>query len=61
MANHAGHAEPHVVPKRLYLAVFFALVILTWVTTFVSTVDLGKWNIFVAFITVTLSANRPRP
>ncbi len=56
MANHSGqagahgaaHAGPHVVPKRLYFGVFFALVILTWVTTFVSTIDLGRWNIFVA-------------
>jgi|SRR5579863_2719391 len=52
MANHtgqsAGHATPHIVPKRLYIAVFLALVILTWVTTFVSTVDLGRWNIFAA-------------
>jgi cytochrome c oxidase subunit 4 len=52
MANHVGHAaghtEPHIVPKWLYFAVFFALVILTWVTTFVATVDLGRWNIFVA-------------
>ena len=52
MANHtaqaAGHSVPHIVPKRLYIAVFLALVILTWVTTFVSTVDLGRWNIFVA-------------
>lgn len=38
----------HVVPKKLYLAVFFGLVILTWVTTFVSTIDLGRWNVFVA-------------
>jgi cytochrome c oxidase subunit IV len=50
MANHAGqsHAGPHIVPKGLYIAVFLALVILTWVTTYVSTVDLGRWNIFVA-------------
>jgi cytochrome c oxidase subunit 4 len=52
MANHAvqsaGHTTPHIVPKSLYFAVFFALVILTWVTTYVSTVDLGRWNIFVA-------------
>lgn len=53
MGNHmAGHSakanEPHIVPKRLYFAVFFALILLTWVTTGVSTIDLGRWNIFVA-------------
>jgi cytochrome c oxidase subunit 4 len=40
--------EVHVVPKRIYIAVFAALIALTWVTTLVSRVDLGRWNIFVA-------------
>ena len=40
--------EHHIVPKRIYFAVFFALIVLTWVTTYVSTIDLGRWNIFVA-------------
>jgi len=48
----AGHTEKtgaqHIVPKRIYFAVFFALLVLTWVTTGVSTLDLGRWNIFVA-------------
>jgi cytochrome c oxidase subunit IV len=61
MANHAGqsagHTTPHIVPKRLYFAVFFALVILTWVTTFVSTVDLGRWNIFVALAIAVCKAS----
>src|ERR1700733_10679175 len=42
------HAENHVVPKRVYFAIFFALILLTWVTTGVATLDLGRWNIFVA-------------
>lgn len=47
--EHADHLAPHhVVPKAVYFAVFLALVVLTWVTTFVSKVDLGRWNIFVA-------------
>ena len=41
MANHSGHAGPHIVAKRVYFAVFFALIALTWVTTYISTVDLG--------------------
>lgn len=48
MAAHTGKHEVHIVPKRLYFAVFFALIVLTWVTTYVSTLDLGRWNIFVA-------------
>jgi cytochrome c oxidase subunit IV len=47
--EHADHLAPHhVVPKIVYFGVFFALVVLTWVTTLVSRVDLGRWNIFVA-------------
>ena len=42
------HTEHHIVPKRVYFAVFFALILLTWVTTGVATIDLGRWNIFVA-------------
>ena len=41
-------AEHHIVPKRVYFLVFFALIVLTWVTTIVSTVDLGALNIYVA-------------
>jgi len=43
----AEHSE-HIVPKRIYIAVFAALIVLTWVTTYVSTLDLGRFNIFVA-------------
>ena len=49
MAAHTEKSpEHHIVPKRVYFAVFFALILLTWVTTGVSTLDLGRWNIFVA-------------
>jgi cytochrome c oxidase subunit 4 len=44
----SDHAEHHIVPKRVYFLVFFALIVLTWVTTIVSTVDLGALNIYVA-------------
>jgi cytochrome c oxidase subunit IV len=42
------HTEHHIVPKRVYFAVFAALIVLTWVTAYVSTIDLGRLNIFVA-------------
>ena len=48
MAAHTGKHEAHVVPMWIYVGVFLALIVLTWVTTFVATVDLGRWNIFVA-------------
>jgi cytochrome c oxidase subunit 4 len=44
----SDHAEHHIVPKRIYFLVFFALIVLTWVTTIVSTIDLGALNIYVA-------------
>jgi cytochrome c oxidase subunit 4 len=42
------HSEHHIVPKRIYFAVFFTLIVMTWVTAWVSTIDLGRLNIFVA-------------
>src|SRR3954447_23991268 len=53
----AGVGEHHIVPKRVYFAVFFALIVMTWVTTFVSEVDLGKWNIFVALAIAIFKAS----
>ncbi len=44
----SAHEEHHIVPKRIYFAVFLTLIAMTWVTTWVSTVDLGRLNIFVA-------------
>jgi cytochrome c oxidase subunit 4 len=52
----AAH-ETHVVPKWIYFAVFTALIILTWVTALVSTVDLGRWNIFVALAIAIIKAS----
>jgi cytochrome c oxidase subunit IV len=52
-----AHAEHHIVPKRVYLAVFAALIVLTWVTAYVSTVDLGRWNIFVALAIAIVKAS----
>jgi len=56
MASH-GHSEHHIVPKRIYFAVFAALIVLTWVTAYVSTVDLGRWNIFVALAIAIFKAS----
>lgn len=38
----------HVVPRKIYFAVFTALIVLTATTTAVSFVDLGPWNTVVA-------------
>ena len=42
------HNEHHIVPKSVYYLVFLTLIVMTWVTAFVSTVDLGRFNVFVA-------------
>jgi cytochrome c oxidase subunit 4 len=44
MADHTHH----IVPKRVYFAVFGGLIVLTWLTTFVATFDLGRLNFVVA-------------
>lgn len=50
----------HVVPRKVYFAVFAALLVLTAVTTAVAFVDLGPWNTVVAlgiaFLKATLVA-----
>lgn len=38
----------HIVPRRVYVLVWVALIILTWLTTWVSTVNLGAFNPAVA-------------
>jgi cytochrome c oxidase subunit 4 len=38
----------HVVPRKVYFAVFTALIVLTATTTGVSFLDLGPWNTVVA-------------
>jgi cytochrome c oxidase subunit 4 len=57
MASHAHDAEHHVVPKRVYFAVFATLIALTWVTAWVSTVDLGPLNIYVALSIAVFKAS----
>ncbi|MDQ5857597.1 MAG: cytochrome C oxidase subunit IV family protein [Acidobacteriota bacterium] len=50
----------HVVPRKVYFAVFAALLVLTAITTAVAFVDLGPWNTVVAlgiaFLKATLVA-----
>jgi cytochrome c oxidase subunit 4 len=50
----------HIVPRKVYVAVFTALIVLTATTTAVSFLDMGPWNTVVAlgiaFIKATLVA-----
>jgi len=50
----------HLVPRKVYFAVFAALLVLTAITTAVAFTDLGPWNTVVAlgiaFVKATLVA-----
>jgi cytochrome c oxidase subunit 4 len=52
--------SPHIVPIKIYFAVFTALLVLTATTTAISFLDLGPWNTVVAlgiaFVKATLVA-----
>jgi cytochrome c oxidase subunit IV len=49
MSDHSEHAASgHVVPISTYVGVFLALMVGTVVTTWVATVNLGRWNTVVA-------------
>ena len=50
MASEQQHHEQvgHVVPLPLLGAVIGALIVLTWLTVFVTNFDLGSLNIFIA-------------
>jgi cytochrome c oxidase subunit 4 len=54
--KHENHAS-HIVPVPVYLAVFATLIVLTWVTAYVSTVDLGPLNIYVALSIAVFKAS----
>jgi cytochrome c oxidase subunit 4 len=59
MDSHAEHQheEGHIVPKTVYFAVFATLIVLTWVTAWISTIDLGRWNIYVALSIAVFKAS----
>jgi cytochrome c oxidase subunit 4 len=41
-------AEHHVVPVKVYVAIFVTLLVMTAATTAISSADLGPWNTVVA-------------
>ena len=46
----------HIVPPRVYIAVFLVLILMTATTTAVSFVDLGPWNTVVALAIAVFKA-----
>ena len=47
----------HVVPVRVYVAVFVTLLVMTAATTLISGVDLGPWNTVVALAIACFKAS----
>jgi len=47
----------HVVPKKLYILVFVALIVCTGLTTGVAFINLGKWNTVVALAIAVCKAS----
>jgi len=47
----------HVLPKKLYFAVFAALTVLTAITTAVAFIDLGPFNTVVALVIAVFKAS----
>lgn len=53
----AGHDHPgHILPFRIYVLVFGALIVLTVFTVTVSRYDFGAWNIVVAMLVASVKA-----
>jgi cytochrome c oxidase subunit 4 len=47
----------HVVPKKIYVAVWATLMVMTLITTLVAFVDLGRFNTVVALAIATFKAS----
>jgi len=47
----------HVVPKKLYVLVFAALIVFTGLTTGVAFINLGKWNTVEALVIAVCKAS----
>jgi cytochrome c oxidase subunit IV len=46
----------HLLPLRVYIGIFAALIVLTGTTVWVATIDLGEWNVIVALSIACLKA-----
>lgn len=46
----------HVVSRKIYFAIFGALLVMTGVTVWVATFDLGRWNAIVALSIAVVKA-----
>jgi cytochrome c oxidase subunit 4 len=56
MAEHAEHSSVHIMPLKIYYAVFATLMVLTGVTVGVAYVDLGALNTVAAVVIACFKA-----
>jgi cytochrome c oxidase subunit IV len=56
MANHAEHSE-HIVPASLYWLIWAVLIVCTFLTAWIATIDLGPFNTVVALVIATFKAS----
>jgi cytochrome c oxidase subunit 4 len=47
----------HIVSPKLYVVIFFSLMIFTLLTVFAATRDFGRWNIVIALVIATIKAS----
>jgi cytochrome c oxidase subunit IV len=55
-AHGSGHGGHVVVPVKVYLWVFFALMVLLVLTLYAASMDLGEWNIVIAITIAVVKA-----
>ena len=47
----------HIVSPKLYVGIFFSLMVFTLLTVFAATRDFGRWNIVIALVIATIKAS----
>ncbi len=55
-SQNSEHSE-HILPSGLYWGIWALLIVLTFVTAWVATIDLGRFNTVVALIIATFKAS----
>lgn len=50
------HADPHVVPRKIYYTIFGALMLMTAITVGAAYIDLGPMNTIVAIVIACIKA-----
>lgn len=57
MSEHHAASSHHILPVRVYIAIFLALMVLTVITVFVAFLDLGRLNDVVAMAVAVTKAS----